>query len=477
MAVETLISFLLGVVQVSSLVTMRLCCLRGSRRYISTGRPFETLDTFQVQSAPQLLRDIKKMNPETVVSPFVLLDANVAINRVLNGSFKHNIVDEADLSKYDYSLAVKTNEDDFYDFNDDISNIIKWEEKYNQTTYEHILPGKSPSFDIVQSLKEDILETFKSNDYSLSESINFLSSKYSNLSLESVTMFYFKVIPQIGETEKIEMIKQAFGFFNDNILHFHDHTIVDICQTLLFTDNVKLVASIVQAYNKFSQSDFFKIVPIDFLKLYLDKMIESGDVTESRQIINKIISENYTPGLETLTKYFMLADASCQKVNVPKIKKEMIFIVLTQELKEVLLKESMINDKIIASIVNYVRINNIDLFIKYLQKSPEYYNITNIPDIIFKRIENSSTYQRKSNIQKAVFLSSIIDLLNFDRSKISDQCKHNLINLYSDASSPLAVLYWSGLLTKALSGEEKSKILDQLKKESTEEDLDITEKL
>lgn len=68
---------------------------------------------------------------------------------------------------------------------------------------------------------------------------------------------------------------------------------------------------------------------------------------------------------------------------------------------------------------------------------------------------------------KSIRLTSLLTHLCVDDLKLSDETKKQIIRLYANYKSPLAVKLWSDRLSIKLTEAEKSEILEILKVESS----------
>lgn len=168
-------------------------------------------------------------------------------------------------------------------------------------------------------------------------------------------------------------------------------------------------------------------------------------------------------------------------VQAPKNKKEMLFNLLTKSTSCMLLQDGMLNEEIVFYITDFIRINILHIFVKYLQLSPNYKELNSIPDIIIQRISSSSPFHRKSDQKKAIFTTNLLNSLNFESKEISDACKKNIIRIYAEAHSPLAVLNWSKQLEIPLSTVERDSFVKILSVPSGSDNVtssfDISDKL
>ena len=439
-----------------------------------TGRPFDNLQDFKLPLSVDLAESIEKLNPEVATSPFVRFDGNTALELILSdATFK------TDVKRYDYFKRLKY--DSINQFDDNIDHSFNWDQKYRMnlkpiihSVYPHLLEINA---DMRLAILADITNT---DAFNFEHTVKSLTGKFPKISYEVITANLIKIIPHLTNSQKEAFVSQARDFFSNNIIHFHDNTLKDICSVLVELGEKELLATIIHAYNEFTHSDFFNIVTPSFSEKYLNLLVKAGDVTNAREVLNRLEKDGFHPGIHTITGYVEACEKASLGVDAPKEKQEMLFNVLTKNIMSMILLPGMLNERIVSSILQFMRVHNLDMFVKYLQKNPDYHNLPEITTAIINRIRKSSAFLREKRTSQAIFLTCIISTLGFERSQYPEMCKKAIIALYAHARAPLAVYSWSKLLQEPLSADEKKIILKQLETEILDRDsipIDISDKL
>lgn len=422
-----------------------------------TGKPFDDAEKYSTPENPTT-HTVEKHNPDIIPSPFVYLDETVALNIILSESSQVK-----ELGKYDYFLRMKW--DSSGSFDDKIDLVLNWSKRF-KGNYKLIPPlGDKINLKITDELKSAMINSLCDEEsFDLKKALDDLSNSFPKYSFESLALLFIKIIPELPVSQQEVFINSVNEFFPQNILHFHDQILESICHELVLQKRVKSVTTILHAYNEFShsESDFLSVVSKSFCELYLKGLIGDKDVQTARRVLETIVNAGYAPNSSVLTGYFDLVSEACNQANASKDKKEMLFNIFTKPVSSLILKDGMLNEPILRTMAGFIRLAIIPQFIAYLKLCPSFKSINYIPDVIIERILESQTYHSQTDQQKVIFLSGIIGSLEMDAKKISDATKRKIIKLYSDAHSPLAVLFWTRLLEKPLSETEKSDLLNRL---------------
>lgn len=416
-----------------------------------TGKPFDGVDDYSTPNH-YVIHTVDKLNPDIIPSPFVYLDETAALNMILNQSSQSK-----DLGKYDYFLRMKW--DNVGNFDDKIDIILNWQKRFKKD-YKSISPSDSSiKLKFSDDLRRAMLDAIADEaNFDLKVALDSLSDSFPKYSFESLALLFIKIIPELPASKQKAFISSMNDFFPQNILHFHDQVLESICFELVIQKKVQSVTTIFRAYNEFSHSEpeLLKVVSKSFCELYLKGLLEVRDVQTARQVLKTIVDANYIPSADILTNYFELVSDVCNQANAPKDKKEMLFNIFTQPVSSVILQEGMLNKRILRTISSFIRLAVLPQFIDYLKLSSNFKSMSYIPDVIIERIMGSHTYSIQSDQQKAIFLSSILKLLDLDMSSLADVTKKKIIKLYAESHSPLAVLFWNKNLKEPLSEIEKS---------------------
>lgn len=442
-----------------------------------TGKPFDGLDGFSAKmdllGRDAAVKDIGKMNPETLPSPFVHFDDTLALAVILNEASG-----KAELTKYDYFLRHRWDSSDKFQnkINMALNRNKRYLKKYKIIKTAH----REDLLNLTADLKSTILEIVLANgELDFKQCVEKTVSAYPSISFESMVALYVKIIPELPEKNKKVFLEHMNQFFIENILHLHDHTIESICLNLIRFKNTESVTSILRAYNEFSHSDFLSVMSLEFSQEYLKGLIEGKDIRTSKTTLEYIESKGYTPDASVVTSYLQMCKDVCLNVNAPKDKKELLFNLFANPIRGIAVQDGILNEEIVLCLATFMRVNIIHLFIKYLKSSTDYYKLTSIPDIVLDRIISSSSFQKKPDQNRAAFLTSIHQELGFTDTSLSESFKKSLIYEYANAHATLAVLLWSKKLETPLSSVEKEEILRLLQGDSdnVSSGFDISEKL
>lgn len=452
------------------------------KEYIKTflsGKPFDSIEEFSASNI-ESSNSIEKFNPDIVPSPFVYLDGSDALNFILNQNEYFDDMAKYDyLIKYDYFTRLKW--DSNGNFHDKVDLILNWKKKFNHEYKDIELQNNEINLKFPDDIKASMIGKLNTENFELKESIDQLLIEFPKYSFENMTLLYIKLIPQLSSNQREMFVQQISDFFMVNILHFHDSTLESICQTLISFNLSNSVTTIVRAYNEFSHSEsgFLAIMSKSLIQDYLNGLLQENDIKTSKTVIEHIINSGYKPDIDTITNYFRLVSRICQSVDTNKSNQEMLFNAFTLSLSSVIIKEGMLNDEIIKYISGFIRINILPLFINYLKLAKDHNELKELPDTIINRIRKSTSYQNKTDQEKAIFLTGILKSLDLDFNSFSESCKLEIINLYAEAHSPLAVLLWSKTLGTPLSELDKNKIFNILEGESDNisSKFDISNKL
>jgi hypothetical protein len=437
-----------------------------------TGKPFDGFEEYTIPFN-KVFSNVEKYNPDTFPSPFVHLDENVALNIILNeNSNKKN------LSKYDYFLRIRW--DHLNKFHDKLSIALNWQKRHLKS-YQCI-SNLSPNSNLklTDEIKSEIFTTISDEkNYDFQNAIDYLSEKFPKLSNPTLINLYIKTVPEFSQSQQDLFLESMTNAITENILNYHDQALQSICLNLLDSKKIKPITSIIRAYNEFTHSDFLSMVSESFSQKYLEGLIEIKEVSTAKAILEKIENKRCMPTPNVITAYVKLVNNISSNVDTTQDKKEMLFNLLTKPVSGMVLQKDVLNEEIIKNILQFIRLNIIHLFVKYLKQSPDYKNIKTIPDLIINRISTSSTFGKKSDQEKAIFLTSLLKLLDFESSELSESVKKSIIKLYANSHSPLAVLSWSKKLENPLTEEEKEIILKALDGESdnVSNGIDISDKL
>lgn len=445
-----------------------------------TGKPFDGFEDFTV---PDKNLDnpysIEHINPDVIPSPFVYFNESDALKIILDETSHY-----VELEKYYYFARMKW--DKFEKYDDIINHILNWRKRYNHK-YKQIGEYKAKvNLKFPPELKSKMLQSIEDeSSFDLLATLESLSNIFSKYSLQDLTSLYIKILPDLSIEKQKVFIEKLNEFFPSNILHFHDITLEDICYDLVKYNNSSTVTTIVRAYNEFSHSEtkFLSLVSKPFSEAYLDGLLDLKDIRTAENVLKTIIKSGFTPKPEVISKYIKLVFDVTSSIDAPKDKREMLFNMFTKITNNVLLQKGVLNETILRSVTHYIRLGIIPHFISYLKLNPDYQSLQIIPDIIIDRIMNSQSYQAKSGQQKAIYLTSIIDILGMKPENYLEITKRKILDLYVGSHSPLGVLRWSKLLESPLSKDEKLEILTKL--ESSNDDnndkvssnIDITGKL
>lgn len=198
------------------------------------------------------------------------------------------------------------------------------------------------------------------------------------------------------------------------------------------------------------------------MEFYLKGVIDIKDVSKAKEIFEILEYQGFMPNINIITSYFKLVHNVCENANITEPKREMLFNLLTKPLSGMILQKDHLTSEIIKDISTFIRLHTLPLFIKYLKQNPNYKNLKSIPNIIIDRIAASSTFMKKSDQDKAIFLTTIIKLWDFDYVDLTESVKKTILALYANSHSPLAVLLWSQRLEDPISSDEKKTIFKVL---------------
>lgn len=438
-----------------------------------TGKPFDNLESFKVADN-DFISNIDRFNPDYITSPFVHLDETVALNVIFNDYFNNY------LSKYDYYSRPK--HDNSSKYQDKLSIILNWKKNYEKS-YKQI-PSNTRTSDLIltNEIKTEILNTISDEStFEFDSAIAYLSEKFPKLSKSTILSLYVKTIPDFSKSEQNLFIEQLTENIINNILHYHDQVLQSILFDLIETQKIQAVTSIIRAYNQFTHGDFLSVVPESFLEVYLKGIIDIKDVSTAKEIFDVLEYQGVMPNINIITSYFELTHNISKNADTSDPKKEMLFNLLTKPLSGMILQKGSLNEEIINHLSAFVRLHTLPLFIKYLKQSIHYKELKSIPDIIINRIASSATFMKKSDQDKAIFLTTIIKLLDFEYTELSESAKKTIVALYANSHSPLAVLLWSQRLESPISKDEKETILRVLQNveesDNVSSKIDISDKL
>lgn len=443
------------------------------------GKPFDHLNRFSVtnystnDNSSLFLENVKLDN---VPSPFVHFDETAALNILY-----HDVVYPKEFSKYEFFLRGKW--DNLNNFDDKIDSILNWS-KTNNIDYEKInnkIEKNILKFPIdIKTKMIDLLND--ETNFDLKKTLDNLLILFPQYSFENLTILYINIIPDLTKEKKDFFISKTNDFFPQNILHFHDQTLETICDDLITFKQMKLVKTIIHCYDEFSnsESEFLTIVSKPFLQFYFEKLLEVNDIQMARNVLKIIMKSNYVPDIKLITNYFKIVSNVCLNADAPKDKREMLFNLFTKPLKNIIIKENMINNSIINSISKFIRLSILPNFISFLKLNPNYKHLTGLPDIIIERINESDVFKNLDDQHNSILFTSILDNLELNLNNLSDLTIKKIINIYAKIHSPLAVLKWSKLLKHPLDSNEKSeifKLLNQGETNNISSKFDISDKL
>lgn len=438
-----------------------------------TGRPF---DSAKKMTMPEnhTVNEVALANDKTALpSPFVSFDSTDAFKMILS----HNIKDLKS-SKYQKFFRLKYDSTDMYQ--SQMEMIYSWNERLKKELKEiRVLPVEN-SMKLTDEAKQIFLNVVNADrQFDFSESLDLLSPKLPHISFENLVSWFVKITPYLTEVQRESFLKSMNAFFEEKILHFHDQTLEKIFLDLLAFNNTSSVTSIITMHDSASNSEFLSSATLRFSQIYLESLIKQKDIKVAHHVFEYIVEQGYKPPPETVAKFAELINETSNSVDATKQKKEMLFNLLAKPLFTVLMEPKMLNVNVIKSLLDFIRLHNIANFIKYLQNNPEYKNIKEIPLLILNRISSSTTFLKKSDQRKAVFLTGTLNQIGFSADELEDAAKNKIINMYADLHSPLAVLKWSKELKSSLTLTQKQKILEQLKgvSDNLSNSIDISDKL
>lgn len=439
-----------------------------------TGKPLDDIETKKIYETP-LVSTVAFRNPEVLSSPFVCLDENIALRSIFT-----ELLNKTELDKYDYFMKINT--DTSATHQDRLDAVINWRHKFKKS-FKSIPVNINESNLILNSNFIEFFDRVTANmhDFDITRSVSQLQEEFYKLSYTDTFILHLKYVPKLSEEKRGVFINQLDKYLQESILHFHDSSLEQICLELLKLKEVQLITNIINSYDTTTHSRFYDNISPHFLHQYLEGLITQNDVQTASQVLNYLSDNEYIIPSDTLTQYFKLVHTVVTNVQAPKNKKEMLFNLLTKSTSCMLLQDGMLNEEIVFYITDFIRINILHIFVKYLQLSPNYKELNSIPDIIIQRISSSSPFHRKSDQKKAIFTTNLLNSLNFESKEISDACKKNIIRIYAEAHSPLAVLNWSKQLEIPLSTVEKDSFVKILSVPSGSDNVtssfDISDKL
>lgn len=438
-----------------------------------TAGPFDNGRSFSVPENNYTNEALKLNDPSILPSPFVSFNATNAFKSVLK-KFKT----ETTIPKYHEFLRLKF--DGINEFQDQLDLMVFWEQKFKRK----LKPINQIPRDVNLKFTEDLKQLFSGTvnteqPFQFSAALDQLSEKLPQFPFENLVSLYIKITPFLTEAQRGVFLEQMERFFDEHVLHFHDQTLEEICLDLLTFNHTRSVTSIILSYDSNSNSEFLSNASISFCQAYLESLIAQKDVKVAHHCLEFIVEQGYMPLPKIVAEYVELVNQTANAVDAEKKKKEMLFNLLTKPLFVVLTQPGMLNAGVVSSLSDFVRLHNIEPFIKYLKQSPDYKNITEIPEIILGRIESSTTFLKKSDQSKAVYLTGTLKQFEWNADDLPETTKLKIIKLYTQCHSPLAVLLWSKTLSTPLSVADKTSILEQLSGESNNvsHDIDISAKL
>ncbi|TID30013.1 hypothetical protein CANINC_001382 [Pichia inconspicua] len=437
------------------------------------GRPFDSENRVSIPEN-SIINEVAVMNDKAALpSPFVSFDSNDAFKLILLNSLEN-----AMLSKYQKFFRLKYDSDNMYQ--SQIEMIYFWRHRLFKDLKEISLFHLEANMKLSDKTKQIFLDAVNQDDtFDFTQSVEKLSRVFPHISLEVLVSWYVKISPFLTEVKREVFLRSMNLFFEKKVLHFHYETLENILLDLLAFNHTKSATSIITLHDSTSNSEFLSHSTLSFAQTYLVSLLKQKDVKVAHHVFEHIVERGYKPLPEIVEKYAELINETATGVDATKQKKEMLFNLLSKPLVNVLMQPKMLNANILRSLLDFIRLHNITAFIKYLQYSPEYKNIKELPELILNRIQNSTTFLKKSDQRKAKFLTGTLNQLGFSVDDLEESVKYRIISMYADSHSPLAVLRWSKFLKSPLTVTQKREILEKLKgiSDNASNIIDISDKL